>query len=176
MPGESVVWSGSPPQGLRFHSQDTFLIPFSLFWGGFAIFWETIAIVGGTPWFFRLWGIPFVALGLYFIVGRFFVNAYLRSQTYYAVTERAAYVARFGTWPAIRRYTGSALDTIEFQPNNDGSGTIRFMSAPPSKYFGYGARLSDWSLPSLDEFEAIPDARTVYALILKARPAEGNPS
>jgi hypothetical protein len=60
MPGESVVWSGSPPQGLRFHSQDTFLIPFSLFWGGFAIFWETIAIVGGTRGFsvsgaFRSW-------------------------------------------------------------------------------------------------------------------------
>jgi len=176
MPGESVRWTGSAPEGLRFHAQDAYLIPFSLLWGGFAIFWETLAVVGGTPWFFWLWGIPFVVLGVYFIVGRFFVDAYLRSQTHYAVTDRAAYVARFGTWPAVRRYAGSTLDAIQFELQDNGAGTIRFIAAPTPKYYGYGARLSDWNWATLDAFDDVPDARSVYALILKARSAKGSPS
>ncbi len=36
--GERVVWEGQPAGGLLLSSRDTFLIPFSLFWCGFAVF------------------------------------------------------------------------------------------------------------------------------------------
>ncbi len=36
--GEKLVWIGRPKKGIVFRSSDAFLIPYSLIWGGFAIF------------------------------------------------------------------------------------------------------------------------------------------
>ena len=63
------------------------MIPFSLLWCGFAVFWETMAMRMPGPFFgpglfFRLWGIPFVFVGLYFVFGRFFADALARSSSY----------------------------------------------------------------------------------------------
>jgi hypothetical protein len=38
--GESIVWAGQPNTRVIFHKQDLYMVPFSLLWGGFAIFWE----------------------------------------------------------------------------------------------------------------------------------------
>ena len=36
--GESLAWAGRPNPSVIFHSDDWYMIPFSLLWGGFAIF------------------------------------------------------------------------------------------------------------------------------------------
>jgi hypothetical protein len=123
---ETVVWAGAPPTGLRLRRIDAIAIPFSILWGGFALFWESIVIHSNAPWFFRIWGIPFVLAGLYIMIGRFFVDAGLRARTSYTVTDRAAYIARVGLLPAVRRYAGRALDSIQFEASTNGTGTIRF--------------------------------------------------
>src|SRR5260370_29685437 len=68
--GESVMWAGQPKTSVIFHKEDAFLIPFSLLWGGFAIFWEaSVSGMWGAPtngrWSFGiLWGIPFVLIAI----------------------------------------------------------------------------------------------------------------
>jgi uncharacterized protein (DUF58 family) len=64
--GERVVWKGRPAGGLLLTARDTFLIPFSLLWCGFAVFWEFSAVSQRNgPGFFLLFGLFFVLVGLY---------------------------------------------------------------------------------------------------------------
>jgi hypothetical protein len=40
MRGERVLWEGRPATGLLLRPIELFLIPFGLFWGGFAVAWN----------------------------------------------------------------------------------------------------------------------------------------
>lgn len=91
--GEQLRWVGQPDPGVRFTPADLFLVPFSILWGGFAIFWELSAIRTGAPFFFALWGVPFVLAGLYFIVGRFIYKKRRKLTTVYGLTDSRAIVS-----------------------------------------------------------------------------------
>src|SRR5215813_8507784 len=82
---ERLIWAGKPKHGILFRTSDIFLVPFSLLWGGGAIFWETTALATNAPFFFKLWGIPFVLVGLYLIFGRFLIDAKRRANTIYGI-------------------------------------------------------------------------------------------
>ncbi len=84
---EKLIWTGKPKTGIIFRSVDAYLIPFSLLWGALALFWETSAITSGAPLPAVLLGIPFVLVGLYIAIGRFFVDAKRRANTIYGITQ-----------------------------------------------------------------------------------------
>jgi hypothetical protein len=91
-PGERLLWSGRPDPTVWFTAADVFLIPFSIFWSGFAIFWELGVSSSGGPVFAEIWGIPFVVIGLYMIFGRFFYKQYRKKRTCYGITDQRALV------------------------------------------------------------------------------------
>jgi hypothetical protein len=78
MSGEQILWEGKPYTGLILRPIEFFLIPFSLFWGGFAFFWNIEAAQGSADLGFQLFGLPFLAMGLYITFGRFLLDIYLR--------------------------------------------------------------------------------------------------
>ena len=87
---ERLIWVGRPKQGIMLRPNDIFFIPFSILWGGLAIFWEVMALTsllkgaekgGPTVLIFPIFGIPFVTVGLYLIFGRFIVDAKQRGNT-----------------------------------------------------------------------------------------------
>lgn len=164
LPGERFVWADRPPQGFRLTPFDIFLIPFSLMWGGFAIFWEIMAVTQGAGLFFTLWGIPFVLIGLYLIVGRFFQDAMTRKRQMYAVTDRRVLLLK--SWPraTVRSLDIDRLPALELSERGNGRGSITFeQSRGPWSNAGLGF----W-IPSLDptlRFLDIPNVRHVYSLI-----------
>lgn len=89
---EQLLWHGVPDTRVWFAPADAYLIPFSIAWCAFAIFWESSVIRSGGPSFFAAWGIPFVAAGLYFVVGRFFYKRYRKGRTVYAITTQRALI------------------------------------------------------------------------------------
>ncbi len=158
-------WTGRPPSGLMLRPSDLGLIPFSLLWCGFVIFWESAAMHASAP-FLRLWGIPFVAFGLYFVIGRFFVDAYFRARTRYAIASGRAYVVRTGALSKTVVYAlTSAAGPIEVERRADGSGNIWFGPRVQS----WNGSFSMWNVGSTRGFERIADVDAVYRIVARAQ-------
>jgi len=88
---ERLLWHGVPDPRVWFTPADAFIIPFSVLWCSFAIFWESGVVAGGGG-FFAIWGIPFIAMGLYMVVGRFFYKRYRKGRTVYGITSQRALI------------------------------------------------------------------------------------
>jgi hypothetical protein len=159
--GEKLLWNGMPSDGVLFRPSDWFAIPFSLLWGGFAFFWEYMAVKGGAPFFFELFGVPFVAVGLYITVGRFFYDGWLRANTYYGLTDQRAIIVKDLFSRSVQSVSLRVLDNVDFSPRGDGSGTITF-GQPSNYWFGFGNR---YGPPPPPAFEAIADASHVNSLV-----------
>lgn len=171
--GETLLWNGRPKQGLMLRPSDVLFIPFSLLWGGFALFWETSVVTDGAPFFFILWGIPFLLVAAYITVGRFFVDAYIRSKTSYGVTNERILIITGLFSRTVKTLPLQTLGEISLRQHADGSGTITIGPEMPfaSWYRGFAWPGMDQRLAPV--FEGIPEAKQVYELIRKAqRPGE----
>jgi hypothetical protein len=94
-PNERLLWRGGPDPKVIFGPEDKVLIPFSLLWGGLAIFWEIGASRLGWG-FGSLLAVPFVVIGLSLVFGRFIYKRWIRSHTRYAISDQRIVVTRKG--------------------------------------------------------------------------------
>jgi hypothetical protein len=168
MPGEKLIWEGQPPAGLLFVTQDFFLIPFGAVFLGFSIFWIVAATnTDQSPSiFFPLFGIPFVLVGLYTLIGRFFTDIWLRRRTAYAVTDKRILINRQPPFPRFTALSLAQLIEIDLVERGDGSGTIRF--GPQTPWWNMEEGQVIYATP---KFVAIPDARRVFDMIQNAKMA-----
>lgn len=167
---ENLLWSGHPKQGLVLRPSDGFLIPFSILWAAFSISWEYRVVMSGAPFFFVLWGIPFLLVGFYITVGRFFVDAQQRKGTFYALTNQRAIILTTSFQRQVRSLNLKNLPETVLVVHNDNSGTITFgqqFHPLASWYAGMPLPGRDRYLPP--SFELIDDAQDVYNLILKSQ-------
>lgn len=172
-PGESLIWSGAPRQGVALRPGDAYMIPFSLLWGGFAIFWEAnvLRMDGANAGFMSIWGIPFVLMGLYLIVGRFFVDALARTKTFYGLTDRRAIIISGLFSKTINSLPLRTLTDISVQERSDRSGTILLGRPQPYSSWASVMRWPGGSQYSTPAFEMIPNAKTVHDQLLEAQRA-----
>jgi hypothetical protein len=189
--GESIFWADQPNPRVIFHKEDLGLIPFSLLWGGFAIFWEAgVAGFWGTSHnvstpsiFMMMWGVPFILIGQYLIWGRFVYDAWLKRRTHYAVTNRRVIVLQNGY---RRKVVSAYLDSLPAVSKDgpDGSpGTLSFTPASGmlSNFFAGGSAGSSrggnrsfqaWNSMSVGDspvFRDIDDLDAVYRLVCDLR-------
>lgn len=158
--GESILWTDSPEPGLHLQRGDGFMIPFSILWCGFVLFWELSVLRAGVlP--MAIFGLVFIAMGFYLAIGRYIHAAYCASRTLYAVTDRRVI---FVTAKGSRFLRITQLPSLELQIRRSGLGTISFERKQP---LVRTMRLSSSRLTpeDYDAFENIRDAQEVYRLI-----------
>jgi hypothetical protein len=166
-PQERVLWWGRPKGGIRFRLIDLFLVPFSLLWGGVAFFWETTAIRQDAPLLFKLFGIPFVVLGVYLVVGRFFFDAWRRARIHYAVTPKRILIL---SRTSLKSVELRQLAELGLKESRDGSGSLTF--GPQLALSQWMNNFSVWGgAPAVPTFESISDAAQVHATVRRAQAA-----
>jgi len=120
LPGERLLWSGMPVRHPVFDRNDLLLVPVTLAWFGFAVFWETGVI--REDWLLgELWGIPFLLIGLYLVAGRLVVRVLRHRSTRYVVTDRR--VVEISTSPRPAR-TEAYLNQLAPPVLNTADGTV----------------------------------------------------
>jgi len=173
--GESILWAGQPNAHVVFRKEDMFLIPFSLMWGGFAIFWEA-GVAGlwgdkGTPWGFgMLWGIPFVLAGQYLIWGRFLHASWKKKRTHYAVTNRRVIVVQNGWKHQMASAYIDTLPTLIKEDGPRGIGTLRFGQV--ESMWGERRGWGTWdgmAIGNVPTFLDIEDVDSVYRMVSDLR-------
>lgn len=166
LPGERLVWTGQPRAGLRLRAADLYLVPFSLLWCGFVLFWLRGADEAGADLLFLAPGIAFLAAGVYMLAGRFIWDAWLRSRLIYALTDRRVMMLRTGRFARFRAIDLRYLPTLELDDRHGGRGSIAFDVPPPDGFMG-GHLYFEWTPASsrILRFIELDDASTIYHLI-----------
>jgi hypothetical protein len=163
-PGERLIWTGKPRPGIILRSSDAIMIPFSLLWGGFAFFWEATVLSTGAPFFMKLWGIPFVLVGLYITVGRFFVDARKRANTVYGITQDRIIIKSGIFSRDIKSLNIRTLSDITINQKSDNSGTITL--GPTDNRYSMMQGM-DWpGAKQPPKLEFIEDVKSVYDKII----------
>lgn len=118
-PGERLLWEGAPATGARLRRRDALMVPLSLAWAGFAVFFEVKAALLGAPWLLLMMGGAVVAGAVYFVGGRFLWDSWKRGRTRYALTDRRAIVAVGGPRAPVRSMALDASTQVEFRPGEE---------------------------------------------------------
>jgi len=107
-------------------------------------------------------GVAFSAIGVYFVFGRFFADAYARTRERYALTDRRALFLSGKRLMAIEL---ESIGQLHFLPNKAGRGTIVFGPVVKGVVGSYEGALK----PRSPEFFEVRDADAVYTLLKRAR-------
>jgi len=158
--GEELLWVGRPARRFALQVRDIFFIPFSIFWAGFAFFWEGTVIVSGAPFFFALFGVPFVIIGLYLVLGRFIYEHYQRVNTFYGLTKTRAIIRQDIFPKSTKSLSLKTLTEIGTQERRSGHGDI-ILQGQKSALDMFNR---NYQAP---KFENIPEYRSVYEKLLK---------
>jgi hypothetical protein len=154
-PGERIEWLAQPLPGRSFPWAALFPMLFGIPWTAFAIFWVVMA--GGFfeqgpqdegRFFFALFGVPFILVGLGMLSSPIWIRRRLRKAvegTAYVITDRRVVVfdkgyygeglvpammgglaKRMGGGLNIRSYYPADLKNIERTQRDDGTGNLLF--------------------------------------------------
>jgi hypothetical protein len=174
-PEEEVLWTGRLRGGIRLRPADGFLIPFSLIWTGFPAFLIVMAVLGAREepslLIVAVIAIPFLLVGLYFVIGRFAVDARRREKTSYGLTNQRIVIVSGIFRRKVKSLNLRTLTDVSLTERRDGSGHISL--GPTNPMFAWFGGTGGW-WPGMEaftpaSFEMLDGARQVYEKIVEAQ-------
>ena len=125
-PGETLLWEGAPVPGLHQRGKAIFLMIFGLpfliigvalfFFGLHRLTQAPTPSDAGLALFFTAFGLPFGGIGAFLVFGPLVEARTASRDIRYALTTRAAYVARAGRFPSLKVYPILPSTALELEP------------------------------------------------------------
>jgi hypothetical protein len=173
-PGERLLWHGRPKQGFALRGLDAGLIPFSIIWTAAVLIGIIAMLAEGGGAIALLFMLPFVLMAAYLLAGRFWLDARLRANTYYALTSQRIIVITQGRSRRVQTIDLNQMVDVQLTHRADGTGTLEF---PISHFYvsqvlmaGYNRSLPWTSMVHIPPaFEMISDGKNVSELIQQLR-------
>jgi hypothetical protein len=167
--GEKLLWSGRPAQGLRLHQGDVMAIPYSVLWLAFSVYWViTVGSMGVAP-FYLLFGMVFVVIGLYLLLGRFCLDAARRKNTLYAVTNQRVIIISGIATQSTKSLSIDTLSDVSLTEHANGTGTIYFGAVPNWFYWQRSITWPGYASAMVPSFELIENPQSVFDTIREAQ-------
>ncbi len=163
-PGERLIWSGRPRQGLHFGVANDIAVAvavvFLLGWVGFAASIAVRNLAVGRAASQILIPSGMACVGLFFVAYILWLEPRGRGRTAYGLTDRRALIVSGQLKPTVESIPLQATATVRLKLNGDGSGCITF---------------ADYVRPCGEDecsptFAGVEDARRVHGLVLAALP------
>lgn len=120
---EQILWAERPKQGFIFS-----VGCLSVFGLGIIIsmtFWMAIALFLAPDIIMALFGIPFVLIGLYYSIGRFFHDRHIRKKMIYGLTNQRVFIKKGAQLSALDI---SAITDMKILKQKDDAGSISLSS------------------------------------------------
>ena len=171
--GETLLWQDRPDPSLYlrdfFSGQALFGVFFTLFSCVWFLGARSMGSMGGGFDIFPYLIAPFFLIGLYMVILRPFHIAYRHGRTRYALSDRAAYIARLGLGQLqVKRYPFADMNILEL--DDDTPGSVRFRREVHVSTYrtrsrnGFSRKRTRRTEITIG-FERITSARQVYRLI-----------
>jgi hypothetical protein len=150
---DKILWTGRPVQGLRLAAADKVLIPFSFAFTAFLLLLFQSMRANDAPPFVYVPLMLFLAGAAYLLAGRFFYDAFRRSQLAYGLTNRQVVIVHGNVGPTTQCLELASLPAMTLVARGGNSASIWF-GTPPAPCF-----------------DRIEDAQSVRDRILAAQSA-----
>ncbi len=162
---EELIWYDRPYKSVKYRPH-IFTAIFSLFWCGFAVFWTvTASAVGGA---FGLFGLPFVAVGIFLLYNVFVGEGKKMQNTVYAVTDRRAIIiGKDLHGDSFTEFVFANIQTVNLMNVRDNTGTICFV--PSLMYVNHPRFRNTSNMPGQEHYKSsfvmIDDVHNVHRII-----------
>ncbi len=152
---EKIIWQGRPDGEFSVEGKSIVMIVFGIVFSIFAMFWMAMASQAGI--LFSLFGLPFVAAGIFLIANAVFGRTFRRRHSWYTLTNKRAFIAT--NFPVGGRRLKSYPITEENQLELVDGDFSSVYFAKETK------RGQNGTIETSIGFERLADGRDVYSLI-----------
>jgi hypothetical protein len=129
-PGETVLWTGHPPHGIRLMPGDAMILPYGVLAIGYIAFFmqRNPNPQYQTGAFLLVFSMVLLVIGIFAFVAKMLRSARLRRRTAYLVTDRHVFIMTDPKGRSVISIPRAQLGAIALTEHRGGRGTLVFLN------------------------------------------------